>query len=250
MSGMLEWRDLLGGRSLTPSPSRLPPMALETSPQLPRPSVRSPTRSPAGSTGSARCGSRARWRRSAGGRASARSSSRCATRSPTSRSRVTCQRDALRLAQPAAGRGRPRRPARQARRSTPTAAPCRSPPARSGSSASASCSPGSSAAASCWRPRACSPPSSSAACRSCPAARPGHRRATPPPSATWSRTPGAAGPRCAFETAYAAMQGTRAAAEVIAAIERLDRDERVDVIVIARGGGARRGPAALLRRGL
>ena len=34
------------------------------------------------------------------------------------------------------------------------------------------------------------------------------------------------------------MQGTRAAAEVIAAIDRLDRDERVDVIVIARGGGA------------
>ena len=45
-------------------------------------------------------------------------------------------------------------------------------------------------------------------------------------------------PAVAFETAYAAMQGTRAAAEVIAAIERLDRDERVDVIVIARGGGA------------
>ncbi len=45
-------------------------------------------------------------------------------------------------------------------------------------------------------------------------------------------------PAVAFETAYAAMQGTRAAAEVIAAIDRLDRDERVDVIVIARGGGA------------
>ena len=34
------------------------------------------------------------------------------------------------------------------------------------------------------------------------------------------------------------MQGTRAAAEVIAAIDRLDRDERVDVIVVARGGGS------------
>ena len=45
-------------------------------------------------------------------------------------------------------------------------------------------------------------------------------------------------PAVAFETAYAAMQGTRAAAEVIAAVDRLDRDERVDVIVIARGGGA------------
>jgi len=45
-------------------------------------------------------------------------------------------------------------------------------------------------------------------------------------------------PAVAFETAYAAMQGTRAAAEVIAAIDRLDRHERVDVIVVARGGGA------------
>jgi exodeoxyribonuclease VII large subunit len=45
-------------------------------------------------------------------------------------------------------------------------------------------------------------------------------------------------PAVVFETAYAAMQGTRAAAEVIAAVDRLDRDERVDVIVIARGGGA------------
>jgi exodeoxyribonuclease VII large subunit len=34
------------------------------------------------------------------------------------------------------------------------------------------------------------------------------------------------------------MQGTRAAAEVIAAIDRLDRDDEVDVIVVARGGGA------------
>jgi len=45
-------------------------------------------------------------------------------------------------------------------------------------------------------------------------------------------------PAVAFETAYAAMQGNRAAAEVIAAIDRLDRDERVDVIVVARGGGS------------
>jgi exodeoxyribonuclease VII large subunit len=45
-------------------------------------------------------------------------------------------------------------------------------------------------------------------------------------------------PAVVFETAYAAMQGSRAAAEVIAAIDRLDRDDRVDVIVVARGGGA------------
>jgi exodeoxyribonuclease VII large subunit len=42
----------------------------------------------------------------------------------------------------------------------------------------------------------------------------------------------------AFETAYAAMQGQRAAAEVMEALARLDRDPRVDVIVIARGGGS------------
>jgi exodeoxyribonuclease VII large subunit len=45
-------------------------------------------------------------------------------------------------------------------------------------------------------------------------------------------------PAVVFETAYAAMQGTRAASEVMAAIDRLDRDPRVDVIVVARGGGA------------
>ena len=41
-----------------------------------------------------------------------------------------------------------------------------------------------------------------------------------------------------FEVAHAAMQGTRAAAEVIEAVERLDRNPRVDVIVVARGGGS------------
>jgi exodeoxyribonuclease VII large subunit len=45
-------------------------------------------------------------------------------------------------------------------------------------------------------------------------------------------------PAVAFETAYAAMQGSRAAAEVIEAVGRLDRDPKVDVIVVARGGGA------------
>ena len=45
-------------------------------------------------------------------------------------------------------------------------------------------------------------------------------------------------PAVAFETAYAAMQGSRAAAEVIEAVGRLDHDAKVDVIIIARGGGA------------
>lgn len=45
-------------------------------------------------------------------------------------------------------------------------------------------------------------------------------------------------PSVQFETAYAAMQGTRSVTEVIAAVERLDKDPEVDVIVIARGGGS------------
>ncbi len=45
-------------------------------------------------------------------------------------------------------------------------------------------------------------------------------------------------PSVQFATAYAAMQGTRSASEVIEALTRLDRDPSVDVIVIARGGGA------------
>jgi exodeoxyribonuclease VII large subunit len=45
-------------------------------------------------------------------------------------------------------------------------------------------------------------------------------------------------PAVAFEVAYAAMQGPRAATEVIEALERLDRAAHVDVIVIARGGGS------------
>jgi exodeoxyribonuclease VII large subunit len=45
-------------------------------------------------------------------------------------------------------------------------------------------------------------------------------------------------PAVDFEVSYAAMQGSRAAAEVIEAVERLDRDARVDVIVVARGGGS------------
>jgi exodeoxyribonuclease VII large subunit len=45
-------------------------------------------------------------------------------------------------------------------------------------------------------------------------------------------------PAVVFEVAYAAMQGPRAAAEVIEGLERLDRHRDVEVIVIARGGGS------------
>lgn len=45
-------------------------------------------------------------------------------------------------------------------------------------------------------------------------------------------------PAVCFTTAYAAMQGLRSAAEVIEALAKLDRDPNVEVIVIARGGGA------------
>ena len=45
-------------------------------------------------------------------------------------------------------------------------------------------------------------------------------------------------PAVRFEVAYAAMQGPRSAAEVIEAVERLDRHPDVDVIVVARGGGS------------
>lgn len=45
-------------------------------------------------------------------------------------------------------------------------------------------------------------------------------------------------PGVRFETAYAAMQGQRAAGEVIEALDRLERNAEVDVIVVARGGGS------------
>jgi exodeoxyribonuclease VII large subunit len=44
-------------------------------------------------------------------------------------------------------------------------------------------------------------------------------------------------PAVKFRIAYAAVQGDRAAAEVTAALQRLDADPEVDVIVVARGGG-------------
>ncbi|MGZ4457346.1 MAG: exodeoxyribonuclease VII large subunit [Nocardioides sp.] len=45
-------------------------------------------------------------------------------------------------------------------------------------------------------------------------------------------------PAVTFEVAYAAMQGSRAASEVIEALQRLDGRPEVDVVVIARGGGS------------
>jgi len=45
-------------------------------------------------------------------------------------------------------------------------------------------------------------------------------------------------PGVVFEVAHATMQGPRAAAEVMEAIGRLDRDPDVQVIVVARGGGS------------
>ena len=45
-------------------------------------------------------------------------------------------------------------------------------------------------------------------------------------------------PGVQFTVKYAAMQGMHAAREVIEAIQTLDRDQGVDVIVVARGGGS------------
>lgn len=45
-------------------------------------------------------------------------------------------------------------------------------------------------------------------------------------------------PAVHFEVAYAAMQGSRSAEEVIGALQRLDKHPDVEVIVIARGGGS------------
>jgi exodeoxyribonuclease VII large subunit len=44
-------------------------------------------------------------------------------------------------------------------------------------------------------------------------------------------------PSVGFTTVHAAVQGDRAAREVTAAIQRLDADPDVDVIIVARGGG-------------
>ena len=44
-------------------------------------------------------------------------------------------------------------------------------------------------------------------------------------------------PAVVFRVVHAAVQGDRASSEVTAAIQRLDADDEVDVIIIARGGG-------------
>ncbi|MFL6157777.1 MAG: exodeoxyribonuclease VII large subunit [Marmoricola sp.] len=45
-------------------------------------------------------------------------------------------------------------------------------------------------------------------------------------------------PGVAFEIRYAAMQGVNSATQVIEALQALDKDPAVDVIVVARGGGS------------
>jgi exodeoxyribonuclease VII large subunit len=45
-------------------------------------------------------------------------------------------------------------------------------------------------------------------------------------------------PAVRFAVAHATMQGSRSAAEVIEALRRLEKDDDVDVIVVARGGGS------------
>ncbi|MFT4261769.1 MAG: exodeoxyribonuclease VII large subunit [Nocardioides sp.] len=45
-------------------------------------------------------------------------------------------------------------------------------------------------------------------------------------------------PGAVFRTIHAPMQGTRCVPDVVDALDRLDRDPEVDVIVIARGGGS------------
>lgn len=45
-------------------------------------------------------------------------------------------------------------------------------------------------------------------------------------------------PAVTFEVAYATMQGPNSAREVIEAVQRLDRDPAIEVIVVARGGGS------------
>ena len=51
-----------------------------------------------------------------------------------------------------------------------------------------------------------------------------------------------------FRVEQVAVQGPYAVGEIVDALRRLDaRIPSVDVIVIARGGGSHRGPAAVLR---
>ena len=56
-------------------------------------------------------------------------------------------------------------------------------------------------------------------------------------------------PAVEFEIREVAVQGNTAVAQMIAALRELDARPEVDVIVIARGGGRPRGPAAVQQRG-
>ena len=77
-----------------------------------------------------------------------------------------------------------------------------------------------------------------AAARSCPAASGWSPRPTRAAERDVLENARRRWPAVRFEVAYAAMQGQRSAAEVIEAVERLDRNPDVDVIVVARGGGS------------
>ena len=68
-----------------------------------------------------------------------------------------------------------------------------------------------------------------------------------PPSATSSSNARRRWPGVEVRVENVAVQGAYAVPEVIDALRRLDRDPEVDVIVVTRGGGSRRGPAAVLR---
>ena len=137
------------------------------------------------------------------------------------------------------------------RRTTPTAARSRSSPARSGWSGSASCSPGSSGAAQLLAAEGLFAAERKRPLPFLPGTRrPGHRARARPPSATCSRTPGAAGRRSRFRgRARRRCRARRAAAEVIEALappRPRPRGRR------HRGRPRRRlgrGPAAVLRRG-
>ena len=110
--------------------------------------------------------------------------------------------------------------------------------------------PRSSSAVSCSPPKACSTPSASGALPFLPGTgRPGPRAATPPPSGrarqrraplARRRLPRSRTPRC---RARRGPPGDRSTGG------QLDKDPAVDVIVIAAGAAAGRGPAAVLRRG-
>ena len=124
---------------------------------------------------------------------------------------VTCSRTLFDGLNPPLVEGAQRRRPRQAVLLRQPRHPLARTPARSGWSASASCSPGSSGAASCWPPRACSPPELK---RPLPFL-PGCVGLVTAPNSAAERdvleNARRRWPAVRFEVAYAAMQGTRAA---------------------------------------